>query len=34
VDGGVIVGLGDFLDKLQLGAGFGNIDEGADDVGL
>lgn len=34
VDCGVIVGSGDLLDELQLGAGFGDIDQGADNVGL
>lgn len=34
MDSGVIVGFGDLLDELQLGARFGNIDHGADDVGL
>lgn len=31
---GVIVCLGDLLEKLQLGARFGDIDQGANDVGL
>jgi hypothetical protein len=34
VDGRVIVGLGDLLDQLQLGARFGDIDQSADNVGL
>jgi hypothetical protein len=34
MDGGVIVGLGDFLEKLKFGAGFGDNNEGADDVSL
>jgi hypothetical protein len=34
VDRGVIIGSGDLLDELQLGAGFGNVDQGTDDVGL
>lgn len=34
VNRGVIVGSGDLLDDLQLRARFGNVDQGADDVGL
>ena len=34
MDRGVIVGSGDLLNELQLGAGFGNVDQGTDDVGL
>jgi hypothetical protein len=34
VDRGVIVGSGDLLDELQLSAGFGDINQGTDDVGL
>jgi hypothetical protein len=34
VHGGVIVGLGDLLHKLKLGDILGDIDKGADDVGL
>jgi hypothetical protein len=34
VNGGVIVGLGNLLEKLQLGAGLGDVDQSAKDVGL
>lgn len=34
VHSGIIVGQGDLLKNLGLGAGFGEVDDVADDVGL